>query len=75
MTLGLTLFELPATQVENWNFFTKSRTITLKIIKISTRKYPGAQLNMLINIPVRFHDYVKYCLCYVPHKLKIANFY
>jgi hypothetical protein len=30
--------------------------ITLKILKISTRKYPGAQLHMLINIPVRSQD-------------------
>jgi hypothetical protein len=36
--------------------FTKSRAITLKILKISWRKYPGAQLHMLINIPVKFHD-------------------
>jgi hypothetical protein len=36
--------------------FTKSRAITLKILKISTRKYPTAQLNMLSNILVRFHD-------------------
>jgi hypothetical protein len=36
--------------------FTKSRAITLKIIKKSRWKYPGAQLHMLINIPVKFHD-------------------
>jgi choline kinase len=36
--------------------FTKSRTITLKILNESRRKYPGAQLHMLINIPVKFHD-------------------
>jgi hypothetical protein len=36
--------------------FTKSRAITLKILHKSTRKYPGAQLHMLINIPVNFHD-------------------
>jgi hypothetical protein len=56
MTLGHILFDLHATQVENWNFFTKSRAITLKILKKSRRKYPGAQLHMLINIPVKFHD-------------------
>jgi hypothetical protein len=36
--------------------FTKSRAITLKILYKSTRKYPGAQLHMLIKIPVKFHD-------------------
>jgi hypothetical protein len=36
--------------------FTKPRAITLKILKISRRKYAGAQLHMLINIPVKFHD-------------------
>jgi hypothetical protein len=36
--------------------FIKSRPITLKILNISTRKCPGAQLHMLIIIPVRFHD-------------------
>jgi hypothetical protein len=36
--------------------YTKSRAITLKLLKISSRKYPVAQLHMLINIPVRFHD-------------------
>jgi hypothetical protein len=34
--------------------FTKSRAITLKLLKISRRKYPGAQLHMLINIPIKF---------------------
>jgi Tfp pilus assembly protein PilO len=33
-----------------------SRAITLKTLKISRRKYPGAQQHMLINIPVKFHD-------------------
>jgi hypothetical protein len=39
----------------NWKLqnFTKSRAITLKIPR---RKYPCAQLHMLINIPVQFHD-------------------
>jgi hypothetical protein len=36
--------------------FTKSRAITLKILNKSTWKYTGAQLHMLINIAVRFHD-------------------
>jgi hypothetical protein len=36
--------------------FTKSRAITLKILNKCRRKYPGAQLHMLINIPVKFHD-------------------
>jgi hypothetical protein len=36
--------------------FTKSRAITLKILNKSRRIYPGAQLHMLINIPVKFHD-------------------
>jgi choline kinase len=42
----------------NWKLqnFTKSRAITLKYLKISRRKYPGAQLHMLINISVKFHD-------------------
>jgi hypothetical protein len=31
--------------------------ITLKILKISRRKYPGAQLHMLIKIHVKFHDF------------------
>jgi hypothetical protein len=35
---------------------TKSRAITLKILNISTWKYPGAQLHIKSNIPVRFHD-------------------
>jgi hypothetical protein len=36
--------------------FTKSRAITLKILNKFARKYPGAQLHMLINISVKFHD-------------------
>jgi hypothetical protein len=36
--------------------FTKSRAITLKILNKYRRKYPSAQLHMLINIPVKFHD-------------------
>jgi hypothetical protein len=36
--------------------FTKSRAILLKILNKSRRKYSGAQLHMLINIPVKFHD-------------------
>jgi hypothetical protein len=56
MTLGQILFELHATQAENCKFFTKSRAITLKILYKSTLKYPGAQLHMLINIPIKFHD-------------------
>jgi hypothetical protein len=61
-------FELHATQVENCKIFTKSRAITLKILKIFRQKYPGAQLHMLINIPVTFHDSGKYFLSYVRHK-------
>jgi hypothetical protein len=30
--------------------------ITLQILNKSTQKYPGVQLNMLFNIPVKFHD-------------------
>jgi hypothetical protein len=33
-----------------------SRAINLKILIKSRQKYPGAQLHMLINIPVKFHD-------------------
>jgi RNase H-fold protein (predicted Holliday junction resolvase) len=42
----------------NWKLqiFTKLRTISLQILNKSTQKYPGAQLHMLINIPVKFHD-------------------
>jgi hypothetical protein len=36
--------------------FTKSRAITLQILNKSNKKYPGAQLYMLINIHVKFHD-------------------
>jgi hypothetical protein len=36
-------------------FFTKSREITLQILDKSTSEIPGAQLNMMINIPVKFH--------------------
>jgi hypothetical protein len=36
--------------------FTKSWAITLTILQLSRRKYPGVQLHMLINIPVKFHD-------------------
>jgi hypothetical protein len=36
--------------------FSKSRAITQKILNKSRRKYPGAHLHMLINIPVKFHD-------------------
>jgi hypothetical protein len=36
--------------------FTKSRAITQTIPYTSTHKYQGAQLHMLINIPVKFHD-------------------
>jgi hypothetical protein len=36
--------------------FTNSMAITLKILNISTQKYPGAQQHMLINILVRFYD-------------------
>jgi hypothetical protein len=34
----------------------KSRAITLRILNKSTRKYTGAHLHILINIPVKFHD-------------------
>jgi hypothetical protein len=42
----------------NWKLwiFTKSRAITLKLLNISTWKYPRTQQHMLINISVRFHD-------------------
>jgi hypothetical protein len=54
----------------------KSRAVTLKILKISTRKYTGAQLHMLSNILVRFHDSRSNTFFYyVRHKLKIGNFY
>jgi hypothetical protein len=56
MTLCQILFELHATQVENFQKMSKSRTITLNILNKNRRKYPGAQLHMLINIPVKFHD-------------------
>jgi hypothetical protein len=36
--------------------FTKSRAITLTKQNYSTSETPGAQIHMLINIPVRFHD-------------------
>ena len=36
--------------------FIKSRAITKPIISESTRETPGAQLHMLTNIPVKFHD-------------------
>jgi hypothetical protein len=34
----------------------QSRAITLKILNKSRQKYPGAQLHMLINIPIKLHD-------------------
>jgi hypothetical protein len=49
-------FELLVTQVENCKIFCKSMTITLQILNNSTRKYPGAQLHRLINIPFKFYD-------------------
>jgi hypothetical protein len=56
--------------------FTKSKTITLKILNKSTRKYPGAHLHVLINIPVKFHDSRSNTFfSYKRHKLKIAKFY
>jgi hypothetical protein len=36
--------------------FTKARAITHLILNKSTWNYPGAQLHMLSNIPVKFHD-------------------
>jgi hypothetical protein len=46
-------------------------TITLKILNISIPRYPGAQLHMQINIPVKFFD----PRSNMRQKLKIANFY
>jgi hypothetical protein len=54
--------------------FTKSREITLQILDKSTSETPGAKLNMLSNLPVRFNDYVKSFLSYMRHKLKLQNF-
>jgi hypothetical protein len=54
--------------------FTYSRAMTLKILNISTQKYPGAQLHMLINIPVRFHDSrsnIFWVMCDTSWKLEI----
>jgi hypothetical protein len=36
--------------------FTKSREITLQKLDKSTSQTPGAKLNMLSNLPVRFND-------------------
>jgi hypothetical protein len=36
--------------------FTKSREITLQILDKSTSKTKGAQLHMMTNIPVKFHN-------------------
>jgi hypothetical protein len=55
MTLGQILFELHATQVENCKFILSQGNYS-KILNKSTQKYPGAQLHMLINIPIKFHD-------------------
>jgi hypothetical protein len=51
MTLGQILYELRATETEN---FTKSRAITLTKLNKSTSETPDAQLHMQINIPVMF---------------------
>jgi hypothetical protein len=53
--------------------FTNLRVITLKILNISTQKYPGVQLHMQINIPVRLYD-SRSNIFWVRHKLKIENF-
>jgi hypothetical protein len=56
------------------NIFTNSRAKTLKILNISTQKYPGAQLHMLINIPVRFNDSrsnIFWVTCHTSWKLQI----
>jgi hypothetical protein len=50
--------ELCATQVVNCTYFIKSRAITMTKHNKFTNKTPGAQLHMLSNIPVKFHDSV-----------------
>jgi hypothetical protein len=37
-------------------YYCKSREITLQILDKSTSKTPGAKLNMLSKLPVRFND-------------------
>jgi hypothetical protein len=67
MTLGQIPFELNAAQVENCKCLVP-RAITLQMLNKSTRKRPGAQLHILNNISIKFHDNVKSCLSYVRHK-------
>jgi hypothetical protein len=55
MTLGQMFFELCATPVENCKFLLSQGQKLQKILNIHKR-YPGAQLHMLINILVKFHD-------------------
>jgi hypothetical protein len=40
----------------NETVFTKSRAITLQILDTSISETRGAQLHMLLNISVKFHD-------------------
>lgn len=68
------LFELCVT---SWKLriFTKSREITLPILNRSTHKTPGAQLNMLNNISVKFDDSRSNTFGVIRDiKLNIANF-
>jgi hypothetical protein len=39
-------------------FYTQSREITLQILAKYTSLTPGAKLNMLSNLPIRFNDSV-----------------
>jgi small-conductance mechanosensitive channel len=49
----------------------ESRAETLQILNKSTHKHPGAQLHMLANIPIKFHDSVdQILLSYVRHNMR-----
>jgi hypothetical protein len=73
MTLGQIIVLVTCDTSWKLEIFTKSRAITLRILNISKWKYPGAQLHMLINIPVRFHDSrsnIFWVTCYTSWKLQ-----
>jgi hypothetical protein len=75
---GLILTQALKEQITQHNdsVFTKSRAITLQILDKSTSEIQDAQLHMLTNIPVKFHDFrLNTFWGYTQHKLKIANFH
>jgi hypothetical protein len=56
LTLGQIIYELHATQIKNCIFLLSQGQKNLEILYKSTGETSGAQLHMLTNNPVNFHD-------------------